>query len=332
MPVHNALPYLDEAIESILGQSFSNFEFVILDDASKDGSTERLQEWASKDNRIRLMRVEENLGPARSSDRVARAASAPVVARMDADDISHPDRLRQQLDLLRGNPDVGVVGSLCDLVDGEGRRIRGPEYWRLARRSWMVPFPHGALMYRRAIFDQIGGYRRECPFWEDQDLILRMAGVTNVAVIPRPLLRVRQTSTSVRAASDERSKEEALDTMYRAIERLERNLSYDDVLQTAPRPGDKVDPRVFIATGSVTLWSGNRPRLFGRLLERGKLRADFRSLSVLAWTAWASASPGTLRKFLSFLHSVRNLSGMKALSRRDTFLWSPPARPDRRRE
>ena len=67
MPVHNALPHLDEAIESIVGQTYKDFEFVILDDASTDGSTERLREWAKRDPRIRLIEVKINLGPALSS-------------------------------------------------------------------------------------------------------------------------------------------------------------------------------------------------------------------------------------------------------------------------
>src|SRR5437868_4189969 len=87
MPVHNALPYLDAAVQSILDQSFDDFEFVILDDASTDGSSERLRHWASTDKRIRLIEEKQNLGPAGSSERVARAASATIVARMDADDI-----------------------------------------------------------------------------------------------------------------------------------------------------------------------------------------------------------------------------------------------------
>ena len=77
MPVHNAMPYLDIAVESILGQTLQNFEFVILDDASTDGSTERLREWASRDPRIRLIEEKTNLGPALSSERVAREARAP---------------------------------------------------------------------------------------------------------------------------------------------------------------------------------------------------------------------------------------------------------------
>ena len=111
MPVHNALPYLDAAVESILGQTFSNFEFVILDDASNDGSVERLRDWASRDERIRLIEESNNLGPAVSSQRVALAANAQIVARMDADDISLPHRLTDQLRVLNEDPEVGVVGG-----------------------------------------------------------------------------------------------------------------------------------------------------------------------------------------------------------------------------
>src|SRR6476646_984761 len=86
MPVHNALPHLDAAVESILGQTFGDFTFIILDDASTDGSTERLREWAERDSRIRLIKEPLNLGPALSSERIAREATTPIVARSDADD------------------------------------------------------------------------------------------------------------------------------------------------------------------------------------------------------------------------------------------------------
>ena len=97
MPVHNALPHLDAAVRSILEQTHRDFEFVILDDASTDGSTERLKEWSAKDPRICLHLGKKNMGPAASSNFVVREAKGGLIARMDADDISHPDRLRRQL-------------------------------------------------------------------------------------------------------------------------------------------------------------------------------------------------------------------------------------------
>ena len=306
MPVHNALPYLDEAVESILAQTYSDFEFVILDDASTDGSSERLQYWARHDPRIRLIQVDKNLGPALSSDRVAREAKAPIVARMDADDISHPDRLKAQVDVLRSDPDVGLVGSLADTIDRTSRKIRGPEGWRLTRHSWFVPFAHGTITYRREIFEKIGGYRRECEYWEDQDLVSRFASISKVVVIPSALYQVRQSTTSTRAVSSHDRVERAVDLAYRCIARLEQGRGYDDLLHAPADKSAKVDPRVFIAVGSVSLWSGGQPRLFRRLLRRGRLGFDMRTLTALVWTFWASANAWSLRKFLRMLLMARN--------------------------
>lgn len=174
-------------MRSILDQSWSDFEFVIFDDGSTDGSTERLREWARRDSRIRLVESEKNLGPAASSNQVVRLAKAPLIARMDADDISHPDRLKRQVELLEERPDVGLVGTMYETIDAEGRQLRGPNYWRLFHKSWFVPFPHGSIMYRREIFDRLGGYREECVFWEDQDFFLRASAITKVVTLAAPL-------------------------------------------------------------------------------------------------------------------------------------------------
>src|SRR4029079_19598706 len=92
---------------------------------------ERLREWARREPRIRLLEEKVNLGPALSSQRVAEAARAPIVARMDADDVSYPRRLEEQLEVLDRFPAAGVVGGLYDIVDASGRKIRGPGAWRL---------------------------------------------------------------------------------------------------------------------------------------------------------------------------------------------------------
>ncbi len=221
MPVHNALPYLDEAVRSILGQSYSNFEFVILDDASTDGTTQRLREWAERDSRIRLHEGERNLGPAASSNFVVEQARTALIARMDADDVSHPERLRDQVSLLRSQPDVGLVGSLCEILDGRGRVVRGPDEWRLDSQSWFAPFPHGSIMFRRDIFDRIGGYREQCVFWEDQDLFLRVARETRILTIGRPLRQHRHSQISTILAQGQDRVERAVDLMYRCLERLD---------------------------------------------------------------------------------------------------------------
>src|SRR6266849_4896317 len=146
MPVYNALPFLDESIRSILEQTLSDFEFVILDDASTDGSVERLREWSPRDGRIRLHESRQRLGLSGSSNAVVAKARAPIVARMDADDIAHPDRLRRQWNIMESRPDVAVIGALCNGIDASGREVRPRDRWRLLRRSVFIPFPHGSAM------------------------------------------------------------------------------------------------------------------------------------------------------------------------------------------
>ena len=142
MPVHNALPYLHQSINSIVGQTLGDFEFVILDDASSDGSSELLQAWAQKDERIKIHRSEKRLGLSASSNAVVRKATSPIIARMDADDVAHPDRLKRQWEVMNERPDAVVVGTLCDGIDSSGRRVRPRDRWRLLRRSAYIPFPH----------------------------------------------------------------------------------------------------------------------------------------------------------------------------------------------
>jgi glycosyltransferase involved in cell wall biosynthesis len=323
MPVHNALPHLDEAVESILGQSFSEFDFVILDDASTDGSTDRLRHWAAIDRRIRLIEVKENLGPVGSSNRVATAATAPFVARMDADDVSYLDRFSEELKLLRAHPEVGIVASVSDMIDESGRKMRDPEVWRLSRPSVFVPFAHGAMMYRRDVFEKVGGYREECEFWEDQDLVVRMANISKVLVVPRPLYRVRQSTTSTRVVCNQERVERAVDLAYRATDRLREGKDYESLVTGAVTGSQKLDPRVFIAAGSVRLWAGDKPRLFRRILSRGKLSWNFQTVAALVWTAWASTNPSSLRAFLMFLLRVRNRSASKRLPLSNAVVWQP---------
>jgi glycosyltransferase involved in cell wall biosynthesis len=330
MPVHNALPHLDAAVQSILDQTFRDFELVIYDDASTDGSTERLREWAHRDRRVRLFEGKRNLGPVGSSSFVVEHSSAPLVARMDADDISHPERLERQYELLRDNPEAGLIGTLFDVIDDRGSRIRGPDYWRLTRKSPFVPFAaHGSIMFRRRVFDRVGGYRAECEYWEDHDLVVRMAQIAEVLVIPEPLYRVRMWTKNTRASSDPDRIENAVDLMYQSVDRLEHGRAYDDLLGRPAKP-HRVDPRVFMAATSLKLWAGDRPRLFGRLLRRGRLGLDVRSLSALVLTGWAATSPSTLRAFLRLFLKSKNLIAGQVARSSGPLKWTPPVIGERR--
>jgi glycosyltransferase involved in cell wall biosynthesis len=324
MPVHNALPYLDEAVESILAQTCGDFEFVIYDDASTDGSYDRLQEWARRDARIKLHRGQENLGPAESSHRVVCLASMPLIARMDADDISAPQRLERQARLLDENGDVGIVASLCDTIDTDGRKLREVELWRLMRKSLFTPFPHGSMMFRRDLYDRLGGYRKECAFWEDLDLVLRASEMTRILVVPEPLYRYRQSDTSTRIVSPPARVENAIDLRYQVVDRARRGGDYDDLLrQPAPAEAKRIDPRVFVSLGGLALSAGERPKLIRRFLQRANIAFDGRTALSIAWLAWASASPSTLRKFMNWRSRIRNAAVRGVGQTTEPIEWKP---------
>lgn len=198
MSVHNGGRFLTAAIESVLGQTFGDFEFLVLDDGSTDDSALILARYAHSDARLRII-SRENRGLVASLNELLEAARGPIVARMDADDICHPERFERQLAFLAHNPDHGVVGSWSEDIDEGGRP------WRTTGRDHPVSdgemqrnircggplLVHPAVMFRREIVLGVGGYHRAFRHCEDLDLWLRLASVTRMANIPERLLRYR---------------------------------------------------------------------------------------------------------------------------------------------
>lgn len=321
MPVRDARPYLDESIRSILGQTFEDFELVIRDDGSTDGSRDVLRAWAARDRRVRLHESDRSLGPAGSSNWVVRQSHAPIVARMDADDVSHPERLCRQLRILRASPDVDVVGALSEGIDHAGRRIRARDLNMLARTSAHAPFEHGSMTFRRSAFDRVGGYREACDFWEDLDFLLRVAAHGRIVVLPDVLYTFRFGGTSTRVTSSQDDVERALDLMLRSLAEYERRGSYEHVL--ARGAGDPLLPEAIRAYGMLALWNGRRPELVSRLVRRADLKLDTESAVALTWTAWARVSPGTLRRVLVALRSLRQIPARRRVDERRPYEWRP---------
>jgi GT2 family glycosyltransferase len=332
MPARNVRRHVDQAVESILAQTFGDFEFVIRDDGSGDGTAERLRYWAARDSRIRLFEG-ARLGPAGSSDWLVRQSRAPLVARMDADDVARADRLERQLDLLESDPAMVLVGSLSETIDDRGRRVRDPDYWRAARRSCFAPFPHTSVMFRRRAFDVVGGYRQGCDYWEDLDLYLRLAEQGALAVIAEPLVSYRVSSGSCRRlAADRERVEAAVDRMYTALERYSAGLRYDPLTLSAPPRGGRVRPMALVSLHAMRLWAGERPRLLRRLLDRGALRADAETLLTLCWAGLGAGSPAALRLVLKTLSALRTRLAGARVRRGAVYRWQPqrrlPAAPE----
>lgn len=284
MPVRDVAPFLDRAIESVLGQSLPDFELVIRDDGSTDGSRAILRKWQAADPRIRLFEGETSLGPAGCGNFVVARARGGFVARMDGDDIAHPDRLHRQIEALAAHPEAVLVGSLWEGIDDAGRVVRPRDRWTLTRSGPFAPFPHGSVMFRRAAFDRIGGYRTEADFWEDLDLYRRLAATGSLIVLPAPLYLHRASVLSTRLTSEQRRVEAAVDAMYRRVNGLDPAAA-----------GAKRHPRVFVSLGSTRLWSGRAPGVLRRLLRRGALRPDRESALILLWALWGRLGPRSLR-------------------------------------
>ena len=202
MSVYNGEKYLREAVESILNQTFHDFEFVITDDGSTDGSWEILSKCASEDSRIILVRNDVRLGLTHSLNRMLELASSPYIARMDADDISLPDRFAKQVDFLDMRPEVGVLGCGMQIIDEEGNPSQVHQYaaehgflrWCLC---FFNPITHPTVMMRREVVSQVGGYRSDLTCTQDYDLWQRLSGVTRLSNLQEVLHLLRLHERSV---------------------------------------------------------------------------------------------------------------------------------------
>lgn len=196
LPVFNGEAHLREAVESILGQNFPNFELIVIDDGSTDGTASILREYS--DDRIRVLRNDHNLGLTRSLNLALHEARSPLVARQDADDRSDPDRLRSQADFLARHEDVVLVGSRARSIDRRGR-VRPAVDWiqcttPLAIRWQLMfenPFIHSSAMFRTAVVRDLGGYDESFRTNQDFELWSRVARVHKVTNIARPLVDLR---------------------------------------------------------------------------------------------------------------------------------------------
>lgn len=203
MSVYNGERYLSDAVESILNQSFRDFEFIIIDDCSTDNSYDLLEKFANNDSRIKIIRKEKNIGVKGFIENLnigLDKALGKYIARMDQDDISHPNRFKKQIDFLENNKDVFIVGCQLQLIDEENKET-GMLIAPTADAEIKKAMPKKISLYHPVIMFRNGfniRYRDKMLYCEDYDLYLRlMTSDFKMANIDEPLLRYRIHGESI---------------------------------------------------------------------------------------------------------------------------------------
>ena len=227
MSVYNGMPFLKEAVESVLEQTYKNFEFIIVDDASSDDTLKYLKSLKDKQSlrsssfdelrtaglkRIKLIENKKNLGLAASLNIALRQAQGDYIARMDADDISYPERLNTQLKYLERNKEIDLCGSWVTLINQEGKTVgknrKNPlEDYKIKRLLGIYPaIIHPSFFGTRKFFVKSGGYKEEFDGAEDYELLCRAKNRFKYANIAKELLQMR--------LRDDRRSIKIMDKMY----------------------------------------------------------------------------------------------------------------------
>jgi glycosyltransferase involved in cell wall biosynthesis len=202
MPVYNTERYVAQAVESILSQTWKDFEFIILDDGSTDASLKILKKYAAQDKRIRLV-SRENRGVIRTRNNLLELAEGEFVAVMDADDVALPERLALQVEFLQANLDVVCVGGAHEIIDEDGRlltRLPLPELDQQIQELALAG--HGSIcnpcaMIRRSALVKIGGYDETLMCAEDLDIWLKLGEIGKLANLKQTVLKYRLLKSSI---------------------------------------------------------------------------------------------------------------------------------------
>lgn len=235
MAVHNEERHISSAIESILSQDFADFELVIVDDASTDGTPTILRDVASQDHRVNVVMNTTNQGMGRSFNRGVSVSRGRYIARMDGDDVALSGRFAGQVAALESDPGFAVVGGQLELIDEHGTWVGNRQYpltddalkRNILRFS---PFAHPATMIRRAAIEEAGGYDQRYTPAEDLDLWCRLGRRWKFANLSDYVLRYRLHNRSMTARHSRRMQWQTLAVRWRAVTHYGYRPSAPDVV------------------------------------------------------------------------------------------------------
>lgn len=279
LPARNAAAYLPQALQSLWTQTLDDIEVVVVDDGSDDGTTELLSR--EKDDRLVVVGG-SGAGIAAALNAGLAEARGTFIARMDADDVSVPDRLQRQLGFLDLHPDIGVVGSNIAFLRGDGRAT--------ARRTRLPITPEGVCLHlhignclphptavlRRELLERVGGYRVDRPAAEDYDLWLRLLPLTRLANLDACLVRYRQHAANASALSQRAGADSVAGQVAELLQDLLHEVVDVDAVRRLLLPNEGVhdDADVASATGAL--------HAVGRVLAMARSRSTLSAADLAA--------------------------------------------------
>jgi glycosyltransferase involved in cell wall biosynthesis len=317
MSAHNAESSIREAVQSILNQTFTDFEFIIINDGSTDGTGNLLASLA--DQRIVLIHQENN-GLTRALNRGLSLARGEFIARMDADDIALPERLEKQTAFLRAHPETALFASSCHGIDKNGTVLWTNSLpttdvqikWRLLFHNCI---PHSTVMFRKITVQELGGYNNAITYAQDYDLWLRVAEHCGLAGAPEPLTSYRIPVQGAISHDHAGLQQHMVEQIQRRFyEKLNPRIagSYEDIQELG---------RFLFFNGSLRDIDASARLLEDLLSAFGNscLAAhsgpqELQALRIQPYTelAWAYFNRGAAKEFRQYLHVVLN-SGYRGI-------------------
>lgn len=303
MAVRDGSAHIREAIESILEQTLEDLELIVVDDGSRDGTPDIVEEFVRQDRRVRLLR-EEPRGVSAARNRASREARSRLLAVMDADDVALPTRLELQVEFLDSHPDVVVVGGAGIFVDDDGVDLGthsypgvDPEVTELMEAGHS-PVIHPAACMRTAAFKATSGYRPIFEVAHDYDLWLRMAERGRIANISQTVLRYRVHTGQLSTRSLQRTAEQTCAALASAHARARGE---PDPLDSATSIDTNTLARLGVTPEDVAARELHYALWMARLLTEGG-RGD---LATPFWSAATRRAGATSTTRLSLAHVFR---------------------------
>ena len=199
---YNGSLYLDESIQSILQQTFNNFEFILIDDGSTDSSADIMRKYACKDNRISFYPLQKNVGAAEARNLAVKVARGGWIAILDADDVAFPERLQRQV-MYAEKENLLMLGSGCIEINFSGKQIKEHYYpccqSKLLKRLELKKafFPHSSCLYHAGTVKHFGGFNSRFVRSQDVDLWFRLGEAGQIACLQEPLVKLRRHSGGI---------------------------------------------------------------------------------------------------------------------------------------